>query len=212
MNVAATPASPGLLISANWCWCLRALPLFPLQKRTSCARPASRTALQGPGYSASVSSNLMWKTELEEPARPRSHTEATGSAQQSGHGLFLILWKSFFFFACLVTSASGQGEMLPSAQIFRPKGEIVNSIHENDSETRRDPYGHLNEMPILVEFHFVHFMNFVIHPFLGDNRKPKQKSYNREQLLWCPVKRWAKFNTVQTRTNRTSYFNTEPPP
>jgi len=48
--------------------------------------------------------------------------------------------------ACLVTSASGQGEMLPSAQIFRPKGAIVKSTHENDSKTKRDPYGHLNEM------------------------------------------------------------------
>lgn len=73
--------------------------------------------------------------------------------------------------------------MLPSAQIFRPKGEIVNSTHENDSETERDPYGHLNETPILVEFLFV---NFVIHPFLGDNRKLKQKSYYREQSIVMP--------------------------
>lgn len=76
--------------------------------------------------------------------------------------------------------------MLPSAQIFRPKGDIVNSTHENDSETKRYPYGHLNEMPILVEFLFVHFMNFVIHPFLGDNRKLKQKSYYREQSIVMP--------------------------
>lgn len=145
----------------------------------------------------------------ETPQPHRCHGKCTTVRPRP---IFNSVKELLFFLACLVTSASGQGEMLPSAQIFRPKGEIVNSTHENDSETKRDPYGHLNEMPILVEFHFVHFMKFVIHPFLGDNRKPKQKSYNREQLLWCPVKRWAKFNTVQTRTNRTSYFNTEPPP
>jgi len=52
-------------------------------------------------------------------------------------------------------------------------------------------------------------MNFVIHPFLGD-RKPKHITGNS----YCDAqwKRWAKFNTVQTRTNCTSYFNTEPPP